>query len=330
MIDEQKIIGIIPVKAIECLTAEEEEELRTHIDKGFSFPYDELGKFQIVASLLPLSLQLEVPEPQLKDNVALRLIKLAEEIRMKKIKEEEELKAQQEMETPVEEYPVQMEENVEVVSEDISFKVPEEAEPFNLDEIRLPEIENLALSTQNDFEGSITEEPVNFVENQNPETIIEPDVNIPSFEEISVEHEEINEQTQMISEEIHAAASTETFETPEPEPFIPAQTIQQGESIEPKVTDQGKKSVNEKMLRALELDLESLKSSFNETEKRLTKNLLLAYIAIAILLALLIFAFFKFSSDINKLEKRIGDVSKNSSSELIKQAEINYDFSSLC
>lgn len=329
MIDEQKIIGMIPVKAIECLTAEEEEELRTHIDEGFSFPYDELGKFQIVASLLPLSLQLEVPDPQLKDNVALRLIKLAEEIRMKKIKEEEELKAQQEMETPVEEYPVQMEENVEVVSEDISFKVPEETEPFNLDEIQLPEIESLELSTQNNFEGSITEEPVNFVENQNPETI-EPDVNIPSFEEISVEQEEITEQSQMVSEEIQVAALTETFETPEPEPFLPAETKPQEENFELKVTDQGKKSVSEKMLRALELDLDSLKSSFNETEKRLTKNLLLAYIAIAILLALLIFVFFKFTSDINKLEKKIEDVRKNSSSELIKQAEINYDFSSLC
>lgn len=329
MIDEQKVIGMIPVKAIEALSPDDDAELKSFIDESFSFPWDELGKYQIVASLLPLSLQLEIPEPQLKDNVALRLIKLAEEIRMKKLREEEKLKARQDIETSVEEYPVQMEERVDIVSEDISFKVPDELEPFNLDEIPLPDIEDDNLSRQEDKQELLEEESVNLIDNQTIETQ-ETSVDIPSFEAISVTQEYITDQNVNVVEEVNTESITEIFETPEPQPFIPAETKPQEENLEVKATEHGKKSVSEKMLRALELDLDSLKSSFNETEKRLTKNLLLAYIAIAILLALLIFAFFKFTSDINKLEKKIEDVKKTTTSELLKQDEINSDFSFLC
>lgn len=329
MIEEQKIIGMIPAKAIECLTPEEDTELKVHIEEGFSFPWDELGKYQLVASLIPLSLQLEVPDPQLKDNVALRLIRLAEEIRMKKLKEEEELAALQETENPVQEFPVRMEENIDVVSEDVSFKVSEEIEPFNLDDIPLPEIENLELSQHTDYDVSQTEEGINYFENESFETT-ELAIDIPNFEQISVTQDEVVEQSQIVSEEIKGDELIETLETPQPKSFNPFETKSHEENVEPKTLEQGKKSVNEKMLRALELDLDSLKSSFNETEKRLTKNLLLAYVAIAILLALLIFAFFKFTSDINKLEKKIEDVKRSTTSEIIEQTEINSDSYSLC
>lgn len=84
MIDEQKVIGMLQAKALSCLDADENKELQDFIDEGHVFPWDELGKFQNVASLLPLALQLELPDAELKDRVALKLIKLSEQLRIQK------------------------------------------------------------------------------------------------------------------------------------------------------------------------------------------------------------------------------------------------------
>ncbi|GIK21455.1 MAG: hypothetical protein PHY57_12950 [Ignavibacterium sp.] len=89
MIDEQKIIGLLQAKALGCLDSSDEKILSEFIDGGHLFPWDELGTFQSIASLLPVSLPLEQPDPSLKDKIALRLIKLTEEIRAQKIIEEE-------------------------------------------------------------------------------------------------------------------------------------------------------------------------------------------------------------------------------------------------
>lgn len=89
MIDEQKIIGLLQAKALGCLDPSDEKILSEFIDGGHLFPWDELGTFQSIASLLPVSLPLEQPDPSLKDKIALRLIKLTGEIRAQKIIEEE-------------------------------------------------------------------------------------------------------------------------------------------------------------------------------------------------------------------------------------------------
>lgn len=62
MIDKQKIIGLIPAKAIGCLAAEDNLIIQTYIDEGNEFPWDELADYQYTVSLLPLALQLEIPE----------------------------------------------------------------------------------------------------------------------------------------------------------------------------------------------------------------------------------------------------------------------------
>mgnify|MGYP003451083704 FL=1 len=72
MIDEQKIIGMLQAKALGCIDVEDNRELQAFIDEGHVFPWDELGKFQNVAALLPLALQLELPDAELKDRVALK------------------------------------------------------------------------------------------------------------------------------------------------------------------------------------------------------------------------------------------------------------------
>jgi hypothetical protein len=65
------------------------------------------------------------------------------------------------------------------------------------------------------------------------------------------------------------------------------------------------------MFKALEQDFDTLKSNLAENEKRFTRNILMAYVAIAVLLALLIFSFFKFSSDVKSLENQIKDLKKD-------------------
>ena len=97
MIDEQKIIGMLQARALGCLDENENKELQEFIDAGHLFPWDELGKFQNVASLLPFALELELPDPELKDRVALKLIKLSEQLRANKILEEGKFEIEEDM-----------------------------------------------------------------------------------------------------------------------------------------------------------------------------------------------------------------------------------------
>jgi hypothetical protein len=369
MTDEQKILGMIPAKALGCLDDNDNLSIQSYIDEGSQFPWNELGVYQQIAALLPLSLQIETPDPQLKDNVALRLIKLTEELRAKELQEEEERlalqkaqeeelrakeeqerlafqKAQEELETPREEN----EQFGESMENSFPVEESETVQPFNLDDIELPENENPApfsLTDPIEEEQSFSEETENLVpsESQLYEESTLAD-NIESTEDQFAEtnskeiesHEDLPEenlvQEESISEEqLFDEPLEETQEQTTP-PIIPqSELVDENESITEddikdnrskyaKMQDTKKKTLDEKMYRALEVDLEEAISSFNRTEKKLTKNLLIAYIAIAVLFALLIFSFFKFTADINTLEN---EVKKKPTSQLIenKNIEIN-------
>jgi hypothetical protein len=369
MTDEQKILGMIPAKALGCLDDNDNLSIQSYIDEGSQFPWNELGVYQQIAALLPLSLQIETPDPQLKDNVALRLIKLTEELRAKELQEEEERlalqkaqeeelrakeeqerlafqKAQEELETPREEN----EQFGESMENSFPVEESETVQPFNLDDIELPENETPApfsLTAPIEEEQSFSEETENLVpsESQLYEESTLAD-NIESTEDQFAEtnskeiesHEDLPEenlvQEESISEEqLFDEPLEETQEQTTP-PIIPqSELVDENESITEddikdnrskyaKMQDTKKKTLDEKMYRALEVDLEEAISSFNRTEKKLTKNLLIAYIAIAVLFALLIFSFFKFTADINTLEN---EVKKKPTSQLIenKNIEIN-------
>jgi cell division protein FtsL len=80
------------------------------------------------------------------------------------------------------------------------------------------------------------------------------------------------------------------------------------------------------MFKAIEQDFDSLKFQFEETERKTTRGLLIAYVIIAVLLALLIFSFFKFSSDINTLNNEVKDLKKKVSSSLYDEQKSNPDY----
>jgi len=305
MIDEQKIVGLLQAKALSCLDPADEEDLQSYINEGHIFPWEDLGQFQNAASLLPMALELEIPDAELKDRVALRLIKLSEELRTKKILEEEEiLKAEEDVEefekieSPSFEPLVETEPEVVEVQEDLDIDINQEETTFNLDEIYLPGFEPVEVSDAQATAFTDIEVPA---ENVVEQTAIE----VPQLEEIKVED---------------AFADVDDFKPPVEIETIPETAVETKQVDVPedpnKQMDLTKKSVAEKMFKAIEQDFDSLKYHFEESEKKQTRGLIISYVIIAVLLALLIFSFFKFSSDIKSLENEVKSLKNNLTSEL--------------
>ncbi len=453
MIDEQKIIGLLQAKALGCLDSSDEKILSEFIDGGHLFPWDELGTFQSIASLLPVSLPLEQPDPSLKDKIALRLIKLTEEIRAQKIIEEEkqippeveinlpqepdfiEEESEQQVEeindlpelTPEqhgdfeevtgikiempdvieEEFKQQVEElndspeltseqhrdfeevtgiktEIPDIIEEDNFNMEIEEATFNLDDVALPDYESTS-STETDFDQieqpgieNITEKPfeepiietppINTIETfkeSSAETsiddIIESTVidGVESFNEQFTEEQEIEEafeetltktqssdmaeqSEEQLIESVSARIYAQTIE-----PLLDSETVVEStEKISEETTEQvqdkavletkeisgsdsekqpdlTKRSVADKMFKAIEQDFDSLRYHYERSEAKLKRGLFVSYIIIAVLFLLLIFSFFKLSGDINNLLDEIKSLKKNTSSSLLNEKKVN-------
>jgi len=274
MIEEHKIKRMLHANALGCLDKQDLLDIHEHIDDGLNFPWAELGKFQTIASMLPLVLDLEIPDPKLKDNVAVKLKKLSEELRLKK-------KSEETVVEQVETTERQLEAASEIVEEKELESETETQATFNLDENTLTETELAAVEP-------ISEDVVNDVV---PE-VIEEQEESPEENKIDNYVEEIRAQKSLIED------------------------VENNDGIEKQI-ETHKKSLTEKIQKAFEHDLDLLKSNFEESEKKLTKGLLTVYIIIAVLLALLIFSFFKFSADINSLEDEIKQLKKPNSLGLL-------------
>ena len=318
MIDEQKVIGMLQAKALSCLDADENKELQDFIDEGHVFPWDELGKFQNVASLLPLALQLELPDAELKDRVALKLIKLSEQLRIQKILEEDKFEVEEEADENIDEFtniqepfvepPIEIENEEPVVEDNLVDQLNPEETTFNLDEVVLPGYESVE-TPNTDAEESLT------IESPFETLIDESEIDYPQVEEVEIrevlrepEIPQLENTTQLVSEE-----------------YSENKPVEESEDSN-KQLDLTKKSVAEKMFRAIEQDFDSLKFQFEESERKTTRGLLIAYVIIAVLLALLIFSFFKFSSDINTLNNEVKDLKKKVSSSLYDEQKSNPDY----
>jgi len=445
MIDEQKILGLLQAKALGCLDPSDENLLSEFINAGHLFPWDELGALQSVASLLPISLPLELPDPLLKDKIALRLIKLTEEIRAQKIIEEEKQKQQetepvlpQEPEFAEEEFEQVVEENkepeettqesqseeetiIEVkteipdIVEENDFNMDVDEATFNLDNVVLPDYESISAPetgfdqiekpevenlTEKPFEEpSIDTPPIDIVETfseppveehltDTVETVEEqltetPPIDVAApIEEPPTETVSVNfaDSTEQPSIETSAFDSVEGFEEVQPQLFdivekqeepiteptpeetytepiessltdktitepiekvkedVPEQ-LQTKSMQESKVTpetdfeklpDLTKRSVADKMFKAIEKDFDSLKYHYERSEAKLKRGLMVTYIIIAVLFLLLIFSFLKLSSDVNTLLDEIKSLKKNSTSSLVGEKSINSFYRFFC
>ena len=80
---------LLQAKALGCLDPEDDALVTKLMKEDENFPWQELGHYQNLVAFLPTILDIEVPEPEVKDNVARKLYELGEKIKAKK---EEEVK----------------------------------------------------------------------------------------------------------------------------------------------------------------------------------------------------------------------------------------------
>jgi hypothetical protein len=132
----ENINDLIYAYSLGCIDKEELLELNSQLDNGEEFNIKELGEFQNLVSLLPSTLTLENPDPQLKDNVAKKLYRLKDEIKSQRLKNKPSLN---------------IEENKGEKELDYSFKDPEistlEKSEFNANQLEDNDVQNIIEGT---------------------------------------------------------------------------------------------------------------------------------------------------------------------------------------
>lgn len=83
-LSEQKFREMIYAFSAGCLDKDECLDFIEYLNAGRKVPENELGELQNVVALLPAILELETPQPHVKDKVAKRLYRMREELREKK------------------------------------------------------------------------------------------------------------------------------------------------------------------------------------------------------------------------------------------------------
>ncbi len=82
MITRQEAAELIYAGVLGCLDRADQSKLTEYINAGGELPSN-LGEFQNIAAMLPIILQAENPDPELKDKVARKLYRIKDEIREK-------------------------------------------------------------------------------------------------------------------------------------------------------------------------------------------------------------------------------------------------------
>ncbi len=81
---ENELYGLLSAYALGCLDKGDLVKLKDYLAGGGDYPWQELGEYQNLASLLPSILNMEIPAPQLKDKVARKLYRIKDEKRLKR------------------------------------------------------------------------------------------------------------------------------------------------------------------------------------------------------------------------------------------------------
>ena len=149
--DRNKAIDLIKAKTLGCLTKDEDAEFKEYMESGEDFPWDVLGEYQNLTAMLPILLQLEVPDSELKDTVARKLYKIIEEL---KAKQQAELPPVPEIETTEAEIESEIEQEVEEA-------LPEETIKFSVDEgSSLSEPDLSTVSSENVLDLPVAEQDI--------------------------------------------------------------------------------------------------------------------------------------------------------------------------
>ncbi len=178
-------IELLQAKALGCLDPEDDALFTKLMKEDKNFPWQELGHYQNLVAFLPTLLDIEVPEPEVKDNVARKLYELGEKIKTEKkevkqntIAKEKELDKIEEDGIILEEEPIEKA-DIPAVGEDL-------ADVSNTNkEISFKEHGVLLQSPSND-EKKVMREPLIKKQQGGPETKTTPTQPKKEFEQKSV------------------------------------------------------------------------------------------------------------------------------------------------
>jgi hypothetical protein len=93
---------LLQAKALGCLDPEDDAVFTKLMEDDENFPWQELGHYQNLVAFLPTLLNIEVPEPEVKDNVARKLYELGEKIKAEeKVEEVNDEKGDEIIDSPV-------------------------------------------------------------------------------------------------------------------------------------------------------------------------------------------------------------------------------------
>jgi len=81
--EKKKILDLIKLEVLRCLNDKDKANLESIKAEGNDFPWKELGDYQNLSSLLPISLELKYPASDMKDKTAMKLYNIRELIKAK-------------------------------------------------------------------------------------------------------------------------------------------------------------------------------------------------------------------------------------------------------
>ncbi len=115
--DDPDVYEMISAFALGCMDVANFIQFKKYVQSGGYLPPKELGELQNVVSLIPTVLELDIPDPKLKDNVAKKLLSYKNEIKEKILKQKVETSAADEpdnKEKKITEKPAQPEKTTEI------------------------------------------------------------------------------------------------------------------------------------------------------------------------------------------------------------------------
>jgi len=181
--DKKKSLDLIKLEVLGCLTEQDKEKLQAMKDGGEEFPWKELGDYQNLIAILPVTLELKYPARDLKDKTATMLFNMRDQIKAK-------IEAKKAKEMPVE---VPVAESVEVeegitIEEQVEENIT--TEEIEVVEKEFAEVEE-GINLNEVEEASIKNEPVRFTSNFKGKS--EPEIPALQSEEIEIKEPEPKE-----------------------------------------------------------------------------------------------------------------------------------------
>jgi hypothetical protein len=337
MMDKDTASEMIQVKALGALDNNDNKVLFEYLNLGGEFPWKEFGEYQNLTSLLPIILELNIPDTKVKDKVAKRIYDAIAEQKARKALEDN-------ISNPIADiiYP---ETNVlgdEIIPDkftenELANEVFEELPPADT-------IDSIDDEIPLDARGALTDEPpiidTGFEIKSPTEEYSDTDLSLSEpetyEEELSPELEEqislpddlsdvkidqpvestFENAVEELAENLDSKTEPEGEKITPPEVYAPIQSKYrriQEEKLKRKQLDEIPAEI-EKVKRKPPEEIPLQKEKFIETEKPAKKSitgLVVDIIIYILLLAAIAFVYLKLSSEIDSLKKEVNELRKN-------------------